>query len=357
MNVLITAPSLDELENVNGISSIVRSIINNNETQHKFFHFKIGKRDNSNKDLKWAFHQISLLPRLALFIKKNKIDAIHLNIFFAKTALLRTLAIFCFLTLFIRKPVLLHIHGGYLLMNPPQNRLPYCFIIKYLLQNSNINIVLSQIEQEQLLKTYQANSYVLPNAVEPLIKTPGNKNFKGKLKLIFLGRIVESKGIYLIVEALFQLKEYHHLFSFTIYGTGQGLENFLHQLKALESLEFEYKGIAKGIEKWQAWEAADIFLLPSIYGEGLPIAMLEAMQAGCIPVVSDDASITTVVENAVNGFVIKKGNVHELIRVLENVITKRDGLSNLSNAAKTTIGEKHNISQYMKGLELCYTAI
>ena len=356
MNILITAPSLNESENVSGISTMVKSIVNYDQLSYKFFHFKIGKKDSSKKDLNWVTDQLTLLPRLTKFIRKYKIDAIHLNTDFTRISLLRDCVVFSFLKFFIKKPILLHIHGGSMLISTPKKSSPYRFIIAYILDNSNINVVLSHIEQQQLLNNYNAKSFILPNAIEPANITIESKDFKGEVKFIFLGRIVKAKGIYLIAEALKQLKKYHHQFSFKIYGRGQELTQFLEQLKAMNTLNFEYKGVAKGIEKWQALINADVFLLPSISGEGLPIAMLEAMQVGCVPVVSDDASITTVVENGVNGFVVKKGNQEELISIIKDILNRRMDLNQISNAAKATILEKYNILQYMKSLTFCYSA-
>ena len=43
-NIIITAPSLDPMQNVNGVSSVVRLIIDNNPN-YKYLHFELGKND------------------------------------------------------------------------------------------------------------------------------------------------------------------------------------------------------------------------------------------------------------------------------------------------------------------------
>ena len=354
MNILITAPSLNESENVSGISTIVRTIINSNRSSVRFLHFRIGNKDGAPKGFTWALGQLALLPRMARFIRRQRINAVHLNTDFTKASLLRDFVIFSFLKSVMHKPVLLHIHGGYMLMKPPAKGSLFKWITDSMLKRADKNVVLSPVEQRQLREAYGVDSEVLPNAVEAKLK-PVSKNFTEKIRFIFLGRIVQSKGIYLIAEAFKQLKDYHTDCSFTIYGSGPELPGFLRQLESMPTLRFEYKGVAKGEEKWKALEQANVFLLPSLYGEGLPIAMLEAMQAGCVPVVSDDASITTVVKSGVNGLVVKKGDQQALVAAMKNILTERKGLEQLSYAATSTITEHYGISQYMRNLASYYS--
>jgi glycosyltransferase involved in cell wall biosynthesis len=59
----------------------------------------------------------------------------------------------------------------------------------------------------------------------------------------------------------------------------------------------------------QLFEQSDVFLLPSEF-EGLPLALLEAMGQGCIPVVSDIRSgIPQLIEDGVNGYRVPIGDI------------------------------------------------
>ena len=154
-----------------------------------------------------------------------------------------------------------------------------------------------------------------------------------------------------------QLSDFYREFSFTLYGAGPELQVLLDRLDGIEGLDYTYGGIVRGGEKWAALEAANVFLLPSLYGEGLPVAMLEAMQCGCIPVVSDDASITTVVQHAKNGFVVEKGVIGALLETLQGLLVNRDSLGSMSEAAKDTITENYGLSKYMSTLEAVYSSV
>lgn len=67
-------------------------------------------------------------------------------------------------------------------------------------------------------------------------------------------------------------------------------------------------------------ESANIFLLPS-KGEGCPMTLLEAMRAGCIPVVSDaHHGSREILEKGLFGKIAKQGDSKELYRIIEDII-------------------------------------
>jgi glycosyltransferase involved in cell wall biosynthesis len=72
-------------------------------------------------------------------------------------------------------------------------------------------------------------------------------------------------------------------------------------------------------ERLAFFKRADVFVLPT-YAEGTPISMLEAMAAG-LPVVSTPVGgIPDVVEDGVEGFIVKPGDVEALADRLARLI-------------------------------------
>jgi len=352
-NILITAPSLDENINISGIASLTKTIISNSVGQ-TYFHFKTGKKDAEGKGLKWVMNQLLLIPRFIGFVRNNKIDLIHLNTDFTPASIVRDYFILMVARRILRRKILMHIHGGYLLMNPPKKSTLLYFLINGMLKNAAIRVVLSGIEQREIFNAYGAACTVMPNAVEILEETV-TKDFSGKLSMLFMGRIIKSKGIFLLAECLGQLSKYFTEINLKIYGIGPDLQKFQQQLSGIPGLNYEYCGVARGTEKARAFRAAHIFLLPSLYGEGLPIAMLESMNYGCVPVVSDDASIGTVVKDGSNGYLVSKGNIRQLKDKLIRVFDNREKLKELSTNAKLTIDTSYNLNNYITALNQLYT--
>jgi glycosyltransferase involved in cell wall biosynthesis len=353
MNILITSPSLDEFKNVSGISSIVSSIINYKQTENAYYHFNVGKKDSNKRRLNWILDQIVLLPRLFFTVNSNKIQLVHLNSSLNPNAIVRDIQIIFFLKYVLRKKIILHVHGGLYLMKPPGHHSIFAKLIPLMLKNADKLIVLSNIENVTLKNNYNTESVVLSNIVNPVFDII-EKDFSGKLNFIFIGRIVNSKGIQIITGAIKILKEYYNEFCLNIYGTGPELNAMIKDLQNCDGFQFKYHGVVKGNDKRKAFEDSHIYLLPSLYGEGLPIAMLEAMNYGCIPIVSSDASISSVISNMKNGFILETTSEEDLKSVIIKVLTYRTSLNPISNSARHTIQEKHNIDDYIRNLFLYY---
>lgn len=78
-----------------------------------------------------------------------------------------------------------------------------------------------------------------------------------------------------------------------------------------------------GKEKLEAFEAADIFVLPS-YSEGFSRAILESMAAGLPAVVTSVGAVPDIVEDGGNAFVVRPGDVPGLQDRLERLIANPD---------------------------------
>lgn len=355
-NILITAPSLDENINISGISSLAKTIINNNSEQHSYFHFRLGKKDSEGKGLKWLFNQLLIIPGFLLFTLKNNITLIHLNTDLTPLSLIRDFPLLITGKFILRKKILLHLHGGRFLMKPPPSRSIFFFLIKTMLKNADTTVVLSETERTAIARSYILDCSVLPNAVKSN-NYRSDKDFSGKLTFFFMGRIVEAKGIFLICECLKELASFFSQFSLHIYGTGPDKEELLSKLSSINGLNYSYHGVVRGNYKEEVLRNAHVFLLPSLFGEGLPIAMLESMSYGCIPIVSDDASISTVISNNHNGYISTKGNAEGLKANLIKALTYRERLTELSKNARNTIVSRYDLKNYLTSLNELYQKI
>jgi glycosyltransferase involved in cell wall biosynthesis len=109
----------------------------------------------------------------------------------------------------------------------------------------------------------------------------------GELRCIAGGNLEGRKGVAIALHALARLKREGIPFCYTYLGRGPELEH----LKALA----DRLGIAErvnfvdslsGDEYVQALQSSHFYLLPSLR-EGVPVTQMEAMAAGCVPVVAD----------------------------------------------------------------------
>lgn len=347
MKILITAPSLDETENVSGISSIVRQIVKRGG--HGYFHFQAGRKDGEKSGPMWALKQALLVPRFNSFIKRTKPDVVHINTSLVKRAIARDVLL-AGAARKAGKPVVLHVHGGPF----AAGEFEWWHLGKNMLNQANKVIVLSEREKEAILERIPGlDIEVLPNAVAVDEIPERQKDRSGKKKLLFFGRLDANKGLDRIIEACGKMKDDGLDFPFNCYGTGPDGKAFIDGMLEVLGDDFHYGGVVTGEEKWRVLAENDVFVLPSRY-EGLPMALLEAMAAGCVPVVSDVGSIGTVVEDGVNGFFVDENNLADR---LKGLLSGNADVGAMGRAARATIRERFDIRDYVERLTGIYREI
>lgn len=157
-------------------------------------------------------------------------------------------------------------------------------LARYTLKSSNLVFPVSDSVKEFLTKYYK-NLSLGPTLYNSL--NFKNKDFKYKSKpeipkLLFVGRLVKSKGIYELLETCKILKEKHFPFTLTIIGDGSE-RNFVEkyvQKKDLKRYVF-IKGALPFEETQKEYLKHDIFINPS-HTEGFGLTVLEALSNGLL---------------------------------------------------------------------------
>jgi glycosyltransferase involved in cell wall biosynthesis len=351
MNILITSPSLDMRKNVNGISAVVSVIMAN--SGHRFVHYRLGRYDGPQGKLGWLLGLLRQLAGFPVFLLRHRIHLVHQNFPFDAKGILREVVVTAMARL-LRVPVMLHVHGGEFLMQRCRNRLMWRLAV-FMLSHSKAVVVLSDVEKEALARNYGiTGAQVLSNAVEIPDRTePRSPAPSGKRTLLFLGRIHESKGVEDLVVA-FQKLYPTHPFRLVVCGAGPLEEYFVGACRELMGHDFEFAGVVSGEAKQAILDRSDIFVLPSRYGEGLPMALLETMANGVVPVVTDDASMKIVVKPSFNGLRVQKRDPDDLAAKLQSLLVDDSLLERLSQEAQRTIRRDYSIGAYTTALEAIY---
>ena len=103
------------------------------------------------------------------------------------------------------------------------------------------------------------------------------------IKLLFIGRMVESKGIFDLPVINNLLRGKHISFEWTCIGSGPDLEKLKQVWNPLDKVVF--LSPQKNEEVLEIAATQDVFVLPTKF-EGSPVSLLEAMSVGLVPVVS-----------------------------------------------------------------------
>ena len=170
------------------------------------------------------------------------------------------------------------------------------------------------------------------------------KKYDNVLHLLYFGRLENNqKGILYLPEIGQILKEKNILFNLDIIGDGPDFDLLKEKIKNLK-LENNIKllGRKNHNELLTIISKYHIFLMPSKY-EGHPIALLEAMAYGIVPIVTNvNNAIEQTVKNGINGFLCDKQNVKKFSEKILFLHKNRNKLKDMSKEAYLTI--KNNFS-------------
>lgn len=354
MNIIIVAPSLDAETNVSGVSSVARFIIANNKNH--YLHFQQGRQDNEGKGLKRFTRVLESYKRWKKLLADNPDAIIHYNYPLDTPSIVRDFFFIRYTYKHNRKMVI-HLHGGLYLFeeNKP-------WLINYLLNKvfgyDVPLIVLSDKEKEHICKVYQRNHvYSLPNCIDTSVaKTFHRQENRGCLRLMYLGRIEKNKGIDYILDALEVLDSQGVKFVFRLAGKENVEGEYIDRFKAALKDKFEYCGVVSGKSKEDLLMDSDVFVMPSFY-EGLPMALLECMSFGVVPVVTDVGSIGEYVKEGENGKIVKVRDTDTIVNAVLSLDKGRKLLARLSKEARNTIFYRLKPENYVESLNAIYNEL
>jgi len=179
--------------------------------------------------------------------------------------------------------------------------------------------------------------YYIPYGI-PLPKRV-RRSAAGPLRLIFAGRLEHGqKGVLELPSIDGRLRALNADVRWTIIGDGPDGRR-LRELWP-ESGRVEYRGLLDNATTIDAFADHDVFVLPT-RTEGLPVALVEAMGAGVVPVVSDiDSGVPDVVTAEVTGLLPPVGDIDGFAEAIARLAEDRALLERMSAAARRMVEER-----------------
>jgi len=168
----------------------------------------------------------------------------------------------------------------------------------------------------------------------------------------FVGRLSEEKGAKYLIEAGSEMKSRDMRFKIIIIGDGPEREHLFNMVEERRlGKNVLFTGFQENSEEW--FPAFDVFVLPSLT-EGTPMALLEAMSMGIPVIASDVGGVPDVIEDGVNGFLVKPKNVFMLASRID-IATRNKSLREavIRNGLKT-IKKDFYIQSWCSELERQY---
>lgn len=182
-------------------------------------------------------------------------------------------------------------------------------------------------------KSLQKRSCVIPN---PVVKKPYRYKYNTSIdnhEIVFVARFENvQKRQDLMIEAFeIILKQYPDA-KLKFYGTGED-EDMIKQLVSNKHLNnIFFMGYTNKPEEEMV--KSEVFVLTSDY-EGIPNSLIEAMSVG-MPVISTDCDpggARMLIENRINGLLVKKGNSQEIANAVITIFSDNNLRNKLSQNA------------------------
>ena len=307
--------------------------------------------DIGKTSLKKLWDILKLYIQVVTYLIENKVDLCYLTINAKGPAWLKELVIVAILKIF-NIPVIYHYHNKGVRLN--SNTILKKFLYKFQFKNSKSILLSSLLVSDISEYVSKKDIYICPNGI-PTINSSFNLikyDIKNLCQILFFSNLIESKGIYILLEACKILMDKDITFR-CIYIGGEGdisVNQLIEKIKYfnLQSV-VEYQGKKYGTEKELAFSDSDVFVFPTFYSsETFGLVILEAMQHS-LPIISTkEGGIPDIILEGVNGFLVPKKNSKALADKLEVLIGNPELRNKMGLAGKMMYEEKFTLEIFEK---------
>lgn len=173
--------------------------------------------------------------------------------------------------------------------------------------------------------------HVLPHAID-VERFRSTKPFVDRdIDLLYVGRLVESKRVDLVLRAFARVRERETRARLTILGDGPERGELEESARAMGiDGAVTFAGHRDDAERY--YGTARVLLLAS-EREGLPLVLIEAMCCGCVPVSTQCGSVEDLIEHERNGVLVEVGDWQELAEQTIEVLSRPERWAAMSQAA------------------------
>lgn len=234
--------------------------------------------------------------------------------------------------------IVYHMHNKGVSVN--QNKALDNFLYKRVFNNSKI-ILLSKYLYNDIEKYVNIKDvFFCPNGIPEINCQLENniENTESKVRILFLSNLIESKGVYILLEACKLLDDRRLNFYCDFVGGEADINKTIFEKRVKElnlDNKVKYLGKQYGNDKINTFNNSNIFAFPTYYEyECFPLVLLEAMQFS-LPIISTfEGGILEIVEDGINGFLVKQRDSIALADKLEILINNPELRKNMGKLGR-----------------------
>ncbi len=311
--------------------------------------------DGQGKTLRKIIVAMAALAKYVSLLATNRVALVHVHS--ASRASFWRKSMFILPALLLRLPVIFHLHGAEFDMfyGRECGKVRQWFV-RFVLNHVDRVVVLSS-QWMSFIKRIAPSANVIQifNPVT-VTNTIDEVTARSSNTLVFLGQFGRRKGIYDLLGALAAIKVRFPEIRLQCGGDGDipGVMARAEELGLSDNVEV--LGWVSGVAKQRVLAEGTIYGLPS-YAEGLPISVLEAMEAGMPVVTTAVGGIPDAIEDGVEGFLVSPGDINSLVNRISQLLQDSDLRSRMGLAAKMKVAAFFSPASVLPQIEALYRAL
>jgi glycosyltransferase involved in cell wall biosynthesis len=265
----------------------------------------------------WSpFYLLLAMARIALGAIRRDVALVHFNV--GERGSLWRKGVLILWARVLRLPIVLHLHAAQLLQHHARLPEPFRILVRTIFRSADCCIVLGDFWRRFLIEELGVDAgkvVILYNGVPRAVLSRQSRPCDRRLRILFLGNLMERKGVTDLLEALAREPLSGMNWRATLAGGGP-IESYRRKAESLGLLpRVEFAGWVDQRGAAELLAASDVLVLPS-YDEGLPLVILEALTAGVPVVCSPVGAIPEVLENGKNAVFVQPGDSQGLADAL-----------------------------------------
>lgn len=190
-------------------------------------------------------------------------------------------------------------------------------------------------------------------AMVPLFSTVPAKTGVGhrtRRRVVFAGRVVTPKGVGVLIRAARMVQA-----EFVICGDGWNLESSRRLARRLRvEQRVHFRGWLDAHHTAEEFANASIVVVPSLWPEPFGLVGIEAFAAGRPVVASATGGIKDWLEDGVNGLLVRPGDVNDLARALEELLSDPARQERMGQAGRELVSARFSAQAHIDALRDAY---
>ncbi len=235
-------------------------------------------------------------------------------------------------------------------------------IERFAIRSSDLVVTVSCSLRREMLRrgVHPSRLVVVPNgvpAIEPIDLNARSNCNSWRVGMLALMR--PRKGVEVALRAMHSLRNKKLPITLDLFGDFETAEYQTTILNMIQELGLEHHVVWHGFthDVAAAVRQLDGLVLPSLFGEGMPMVVLEAISAG-VPVIASDVEGTPeVIRDGVEGFLAKPGDPQSLANKIELLSSSRSVWQRLSRQALERHRRGFSDMRMAEGIARAYTRI